>query len=231
VQTRECAPRGCIASDGETEIWRADCVPSEPGWIVEEVEPYVPLGEYLERQKRVTGGVSRFLTRGSSLAPIESLKADVNRDSWADGDLSLANCDVRWLREARGPIDAKFAATVHPVGEFGEFHPLTVDEEWRPPVAGFGGKSFETQSCTHQGLFHENVPPAAKYDPLMWQGDEVRPLAATEGYQVVMEREEVKVKKPRFSAVFPTMRVKKGGTDSMTVRNAPATFLTTESEL
>jgi hypothetical protein len=240
-QTRKPAPRGCVASDGETEIWLKSAeIPQEPGWVVEPVQPYMPIAEAVgtlnyQRMFRVENGTEirngqkfySFRTPKTVLPPVEALKSDINKESWQDGDLALANCDQRWMSNARGPIRSTFADKVHPRDTFGEFHPLTVDEEWKPAVGLLGPRAHSTKGVRHSGGFHGNNPPALKFDCFVRTMRDPPPLTVGEEYHdpLLRPREEdlPKEKKGRFTTVFAT-KVKLGNTDSMTVKNTPPTF-------
>jgi hypothetical protein len=242
AERRKSLPRGCIASDGETEIWRAgSAIPREPGWIIEPATPYMPLAQsvgplnYQKLFRTEDGSEVRngqrfygFSSPASVLAPIERLKADVTGESWRDGDLALANCDLRWMAGTRGPVRSGFQDSVHPREAFGEFHPLAADGAWQPPLEGTGPKEY-VLPLKPPGVFHPDHPPAGKFDSLRPDGVDAPPLAVLEEYHdpVAFGRIEGKApkRKQRFSAVFPTSKVQLGATDSMTVKQRSPTFV------
>jgi hypothetical protein len=158
----------------------------------------------------------------------EQLKTDQNHESWVDGDLSLANCDQRWMACTRGPIRTTFNPDVHPTGPFQEFHPISVDEEWRPPLQGIGPKVFLARGIRHSRCFRTMSPPAMKHDCFIRTETDPPPLTVQEEYHdpeiTIKDAFRLRPSQKRFSAVFPNHRVRKGSTDSMTVRNLTPTF-------
>jgi hypothetical protein len=232
-------PRACIASDGETEIWRKGAnVPNEEGWVVEPVQTHVPIAEavdtpnYLKMFRAEDGSEVRdgqkfytFNTPKTTLPAIEVLKTDLNKESWTDGDLSLANCDVRWSANARGPVRSGFKDKVHPTEVFEESHPISIEEEWKPPLFMLGPRTWVTKGQKHDDLFHETTPLATKFETLIRNGIDLPPITVSEEYHEPpfhpTEEKTPKMKKHRFNTVFPSERVKLGRTDSETVKNRP----------
>jgi hypothetical protein len=237
---RKRLPAGCIASDGETEIWTdKDKIPHEPGWIIEPAVPYFPLAQAvgpLQYPKlfRIEDGTEirgdkkfySFSTPRTTLPPMEVLRVDKNNESWQDGDRPLATCDVRWMSNCRGPVRSTFADKVHPKDEFNEWHPLKIEEPWKPPIEGLGPTVWATRPVRHvDDVFHEDFPEAKKCDSLLRHYKEVPPLTVQEEYHdpILHPKDDMtpRMKKKRFNAVFPSSRVKLGATDSTTVRTRP----------
>jgi hypothetical protein len=237
-------PRQCIASDGEVEIWRDPPDPealAKDGWIVERPEEYMPLAQavgpnnYPKMFRQSNGTEIRgekpfyaYKTPKTEMAPPEQLKADVNKESWQDGDKSLANCDLRWMANVRGPIKSSFTPAVHPTDTFEEFHPISIEEEWRPPIKGTGPRTSVLPVVPGRDVFHQDVPPASKFDCFVRTQKDNPPLTVQEEYQ--NPPVQPLIGKPptrghqRFTAVFPQLPTRKGATDSMTVRKLRPTF-------
>jgi hypothetical protein len=237
-------PRECIASDGEVEIWRNPPNPKElakGGWIVEKPEDYLPLAQAVGvhnygKMFRQTDGTEirgekrfySFRTPQTMMSSVEQLKTDQNKESWQDGDLSLANTDLRWLANVRGPIRSGFTPEVRPRGEFEKFRPIAIEEQWKPPLNGTGPRTYVLRAITGRGEFRQNIPPATKYECFIRGQHDEPPLSVQEEYQnpKVLDL----IGKPpirgnqRFSAVFPDRQTKPGTTDSMTVRKLAPTF-------
>jgi hypothetical protein len=236
-------PCECIAADDHIEIWR---LPTNhrlrtSGWQVLSPEPYVPLAQSVgpfnypkmlrSEDPTAMRGSARFYsyrTPKTRLTAPEQLKTDQNQESWVDGDLSLANCDQRWMACTRGPVRTGFNPKVHPTGPFQEFHPISVDEEWKPPLGGTGPKVFLTSGVPHPRCFKTVSPPAMKHDCFIRTETDPPPLTVQEEYHdpeiTIKDAFKLKQSQKRFAAVFPNHRVKKGCTDSMTVRNLAPTF-------
>jgi hypothetical protein len=237
-------PRECVAADGEVEIWRNPPDPdalAADGWIVERPLPHVPLAEsvgiacYGKLFRQTDGTEVRgsrpfygFASPKSTLPTPEQLKTDQLKESWQDGDKSLANTDLHWMANTRGPVRSSFVPDVHPKDEFEEFHPIAIEEEWRPPLLEGAPRAYATVGVRGRQLFSSVIPPATKWDCFVRTDHDEPPLAVQEEYhdpEVV-----IKTKRPptrghqRFSSVFPNHKSKKGTSDSMTVRALTPTF-------
>jgi hypothetical protein len=236
---RVTQPRACIARDDETEIWR-NPTPEQidgNGWRTENAVPHVPLAEavgpmnypkLLRAAEKAPSTFCSFKTPKSVLPTMEQLKADKNNGPWDGSDLWLATCDARWIANARGPVRSGFQPDVHPREVFEENRPMSIEENWQPPLDGTGPKVFVVRAVKHGRYFRTVAPLAKKQDCLLRATREPPPLSVQEPFYESQRpiRDEVRPKQlqARFNTVFPNDRTRKGDTDSVTVRNLPPTF-------
>jgi hypothetical protein len=237
-------PRECIASDGEVEIWRN---PPDPGalagngWIVESPEEYMPLAQavgpvHFGKVFRETNGCEvrgsqpfySFSTPKTVMPTVVQLKTDQNKESWRDGDQSLATCEVRWMTSTRGPIRSSFDPNIRQKDDLAQFHPISIEEEWKPPLDGTGPRTYVVQEKLKRGVFHHDIPPATKLDCLVREQRQAPPLTVEEEFHEhhivpLIGKPPTRGNRP-FGAVFPDHPTKKGATDSMTVRALRPTF-------
>jgi hypothetical protein len=241
---RRRPPRACIASDGDSEIWRSPPDPealARDGWVVERPVPHIPLAEavgpfrYGKSLRPPDGAEARggsrfysFSTPKTVLPSVVELKADRNRESWAFGDAPLATADAQWLGPSRGPVRSTFAAKLHPVDEFGEFHPLTLDEEWRPPIDGARPRGYATDGVGGRPLFRAVIPLARRGDCLARDERDGPPLCIQEEWRCPPLVDMLPLPPTRgnlrFTTIFPDNPPKAGDTDSRTARKVRPTF-------
>jgi hypothetical protein len=244
---RRWPPRECVASDGEVEIWKN---PPDPvaldgnGWVLERPVPYIPIAEAVDMQNylkqfRITDGSEvrgsskfySFNTPKTTLPPVTQLKTDQNKESWKDGDLSLATGEQRWLSNVRGPIRSAFTPDVHPRDVFEVIRPITLEEPWKPPIHGTGPRSYAIPGVAGRRVFCADIPPGKKNDCLLRNSHEEPAIRIQEEYRDPPVIDKL-LPPPtrghkRFHSVFPNSPPKKGATDSHTVRRLRPTFIQT----
>lgn len=163
------------------------------------------------------------------LPPIEKLKANVNNEPWTNHDLSLASCDTRWINETRGPVYTSYNSTVHPRDSFNQFQSLMIEEEYKPPkLPGQDDRTYITKPMNHKGRFNAVLPQFGKDRNILLGSRDPVPLTTQEEYKeppsFLTNVEDVRQGQKRFRTMFPDVPVKKGSTDSNTVKKITFTF-------
>lgn len=153
----------------------------------------------------------------SVLSKREQLKIDVNGEPWTNGDLSLANCDKRWLEATRGQVYSDFKTVGKGQDVFGDPMFQSLEDKYRPYTT-LDKRNYVATAMPHKKRFYGVIAPISKNDPIRIGQHEKPSLAIEEPYKDPVKKYPQKVPgRPVFTTMYKAS-VPKGGTDSLAVR-------------
>lgn len=249
LQKKHAHKRGLVMTteDGEIEYWDTrkgnPNEKSESGhdWSVEKPEKYESLAnevssEVFSKNLRPDQGADKngvrfysYKTQKTFLPSIEKLKANVNNEPWSGTDMSLATADSRWINNSRGPIYTDYVTTIRPRDNMNNYKPLSIEEEYKEQILpGQNNRTYETSSKKHLTRFNAVLPQFTKDKNMILGQPNPTPLTVQEEYHdpqaLLTNIQDIRQGPNRFRTVFPEIPIKKGSTDSVTVKKITFTF-------
>lgn len=158
-----------------------------------------------------------FRSPKSAMSRREDLLVDVNQEPWTDGDLSLANCNQRWLKQARGEVLSNFK-NVAPEQELFNVPVYQSQIDKYRPKTTIEKRNYVAKPMKHKKRFYGVISPINKNEPIRKGQIETPPLTLEEPYVDRVKKKSSEIQgKPRFENIYRTP-LRKGETDSLAVR-------------